>query len=52
MAESAGYTVKSIEPVAVGRDVQVRLFTLAPGETIPWHFHSSVTDWYFVPEAH
>jgi len=48
MAESAGYTVKSIEPVAVGRDVQVRLFTLAPGETIPWHFHSSVTDWYFV----
>ena len=51
MAESAGYTVKSIEPVAVGRDVQVRLFTLAPGETIPWHFHSAVTDWYFVLEG-
>ena len=48
MAQGAGYTVKSIEPVAVGSDVQVRLFTLAPGETIPWHFHSSVTDWYFV----
>jgi quercetin dioxygenase-like cupin family protein len=48
MAQGARYTVKSIEPVAVGSDVQVRLFTLAPGETIPWHFHSSVTDWYFV----
>jgi len=48
MAQGTGYTVKSIEPVAVGTDVQVRLFTLAPGETIPWHFHSSVTDWYFV----
>src|SRR5262249_26848059 len=42
------YRVKSIEPVAVGSDVQARLFTLAPGEAIPWHFHSSVTDWYFV----
>ena len=48
MAQGTGYTVKSIEPVAVGTDVQVPLFTLAPGEAIPWHFHSSVTDWYFV----
>src|SRR5215469_6998969 len=48
MVESRGYSVKSIEPVVVGSDVQARLFTLAPGETIPWHFHSSVTDWYFV----
>jgi quercetin dioxygenase-like cupin family protein len=51
MAQGAGYTVKSIKPVAVGSDVQVRLFTLAPGETIPWHFHSAVTDWYFVLEG-
>lgn len=51
MAQGAGYTVKSIEPVALGSDVQARLFTLAPGETIPWHFHSAVTDWYFVLEG-
>ena len=51
MARGAGYTVKSIEPVAVGSDVQVRFFTLAPGETIPSHFHSTVTDWYFVLEG-
>ena len=51
MAQGTGYTVKSIEPVAVGGDVQTRLFTLAPGEVIPWHFHSAVTDWYFVLEG-
>jgi quercetin dioxygenase-like cupin family protein len=51
MAQSRGYTVKSIEPVAIGSDVQARIFTLAPGETIPWHYHSAVTDWYFVLEG-
>ena len=51
MVQGAGYTVKSIEPVAIGSDVQARLFTLAPDETIPWHFHSAVTDWYFVLEG-
>ena len=48
MAQGQGYTVKSIEPVAIGSDVQARIFTLGPGEAIPWHFHSAVTDWYFV----
>jgi quercetin dioxygenase-like cupin family protein len=51
MAQAAGYSVKSIEPVAIGSDVQARVFTLAPGEAIPWHFHSAVTDWYFVLEG-
>lgn len=51
MAQGSGYTVKSIEPVAIGGDVQARVFTLAPGEAIPWHFHSAVTDWYFVLEG-
>jgi quercetin dioxygenase-like cupin family protein len=51
MAQAAGYSVKSIELVAIGSDVQARVFTLAPGEAIPWHFHSAVTDWYFVLEG-
>ena len=51
MAQGQGYTVKAIEPVAIGSEVQARLFTLAPGEVIPWHFHSAVTDWYFVLEG-
>jgi len=51
MAQGAGYVVKSVEPIAIGSDVQARLFILAPGETIPWHFHSAVTDSYFVLEG-
>jgi quercetin dioxygenase-like cupin family protein len=42
------YQVKSVEPVVVGTDVQVRLFTLAQGDVIPWHYHSESTDHYFV----
>jgi hypothetical protein len=38
MAQSQGYTVKSIESVAVGSDVQARLFTLAPGRRSPGIF--------------
>jgi quercetin dioxygenase-like cupin family protein len=44
----AGYTVKNVEPVVVGTDVQARIFTLAPGEIVPWHSHSESTDYYFV----
>jgi quercetin dioxygenase-like cupin family protein len=51
MAQDPGYRIKAIAPVMVGSDVQARLFTLAPGEAIPWHFHSAVTDWYFVLEG-
>jgi quercetin dioxygenase-like cupin family protein len=42
------YQVKNVEPVAVGADVQVRVFTLTDGEEIPWHYHSESTDHYFV----
>ncbi|MGH7048027.1 MAG: cupin domain-containing protein [Stellaceae bacterium] len=48
---STGYVVKAIEPVAIGSDVETRVFTLAPGEEIPWHFHSATTDWFFVLEG-
>ena len=44
----SNYTVKNIESVVKGQDVQARIFTLAQGETIPWHFHEESTDHYFV----
>jgi mannose-6-phosphate isomerase-like protein (cupin superfamily) len=46
--QTPSYTVQNVEMVAEGRDMQARLFTLGAGEAIPWHFHSEVTDWYFV----
>jgi quercetin dioxygenase-like cupin family protein len=45
------YQVKNIESVAIGSDMQARLFTLAPGDEIPWHFHKECTDYYFVLEG-
>jgi quercetin dioxygenase-like cupin family protein len=41
-ATKANYTVKNIEVVAKGADIQARIFTLAPGEVIPWHRHSEI----------
>jgi quercetin dioxygenase-like cupin family protein len=42
------YEVKNVEPVVVSNDVQVRVFTLAHGDVIPWHYHRESTDHYFV----
>ena len=45
------YKVKRVETVVKGSDVQARVFTLAPGEFIPWHYHRESTDHYFVLEG-
>lgn len=42
------YTVKDVETIAAGKDVRARLFTLAPGEVIPWHSISEIADHFFV----
>jgi quercetin dioxygenase-like cupin family protein len=42
------YQVKNIEPIVVGTDMQARVFTLAPADVIPWHYHGESTDHYFV----
>ncbi len=51
VAPTPNYRVKSIEPIMKGSDVQARLFTLAPGDTIPWHFHQMSADHYFILEG-
>jgi hypothetical protein len=49
--QETNYTVKNVETIAAGKDVQARLFTLAPGEVIPWHSHSEIADHFFVLEG-
>jgi quercetin dioxygenase-like cupin family protein len=41
------YKVRSIQVVAKSADVLVREYTLDPGEIIPWHRHSDVSDYYY-----
>lgn len=45
---TSNYQVKSVEPIMMGTEVRARLFTLAPGDVIPWHSHSEAADHYFV----
>ena len=47
----SNYSVKRVEAVVEGTDVRARLFTLGPGEIIPWHYHSHSADHYFVLEG-
>lgn len=47
----ARYKIANVEPILRTKDVQARVFTLAPGEAIPWHFHKESTDYYFVLEG-
>jgi quercetin dioxygenase-like cupin family protein len=47
-ARKPNYSIKQSETVVSGQDVQVRVMTLAPGQAIPWHYHSEITDHYFV----
>ena len=47
MTKPQPYKVRDIHVVAKGADVLVREYTLDPGEAIPWHHHSEVSDYYF-----
>lgn len=48
---AAPYSVQNIRVIVAGSDVQVREFTVAPGEEIPWHYHTRVTDWCYCLEG-
>jgi quercetin dioxygenase-like cupin family protein len=48
-AEQAGaaYTVSNKETIAQVPGLQAVRFTMAPGESTPWHYHSVITDQFF-----
>jgi mannose-6-phosphate isomerase-like protein (cupin superfamily) len=46
-AKPQPYKVRAIYVVAKGADVLVREYTLDPGEAIPWHRHTEVSDYYY-----
>ncbi len=45
------YRVQKVTTVVAGTDVRVREFVVAPGENIPWHRHSEITDWCYCLEG-
>lgn len=45
------YSVKSVEEIFRSEQYSVRRFTVAPGESIPWHEHPSTHDDYYMLEG-
>jgi len=45
---SPAYQVDRIEVVLKSDDVLARVFTLVPGDKVPWHYHKLSSDHYFV----
>lgn len=41
---AADYPVEKRETIAEAPGLRVRRLTLAPGQCVPWHFHSTITD--------
>jgi quercetin dioxygenase-like cupin family protein len=46
--QASNYHVKNVQPLMIDTDMQARLFTLAPGDAVPWHSHGEAADHYFV----
>ena len=38
------YEIDGTETVAEGADLMVSILTLGPGQSVPWHYHSEITD--------
>ena len=49
--ETGTYEVEHLETVAGTGDLRVRLYTLAAGQEVPWHYHSHITDTFFCLEG-
>lgn len=47
----ATYQVRQRITVAEAPDLRVRELALAPGECVPWHYHTRITDTFFCMEG-
>lgn len=45
------YEIADRELVAEGTDLRVQVLTLAPGQAVPWHYHSEITDHFVCLEG-
>ena len=43
--------VKALDSLFSNDEVQVHRMVLAPGEEVPWHFHSNIRDTFYVIEG-
>jgi quercetin dioxygenase-like cupin family protein len=49
---TGNYDLASEEMVAEGADLRVKVLTLAPGQCVPWHYHSQISDHFVCLKGH
>lgn len=47
MSKQPAYEVAQREMVAEVENLRIVVLTLAPGQFVPWHYHSEITDTFF-----
>ncbi len=47
----ANYEVAGRETVAEGADLRVQVLTLGAGQSVPWHFHTAISDHFVCLEG-
>ncbi len=45
------YSISGRETIAEVAGLRVQILALAPGETVPWHYHSTITDTFICMEG-
>lgn len=48
---SGSYEIAGRETVAEGADLRVQVLTLAAGQSVPWHYHTAITDHFVCLEG-
>ena len=48
---SRHYTIEAREVVAAVKGLRISILTVGPGQCVPWHHHSEVTDTLFCIEG-
>jgi quercetin dioxygenase-like cupin family protein len=51
MSEQASYTIMGRKLIAETPELRVQEMILAPGDCIPWHYHSGITDTFYCLEG-
>lgn len=50
-AAQPNYAIKNRRIIAETDELRMTEFRLGPGESIPWHLHTEVTDWHICLEG-
>ena len=51
MEAKSGYAIENRELIAETAGLRVQILTIGPGQCVPWHHHTRITDTFFCLEG-